>query len=191
MSEPIDERNDEPEQRAGEAGARQAAAESGDDDVAAERDRLREQLQRTMADLQNIRRRHLREMEEARHTAIEALAAELLPVLDNFQLALAAHEAGESAAQRSDTDAMIEGLRMVRSLLQGALERHGLAEIPSLGQPFDPNVHDAVGMEKTAALAPGTVSRVVQQGYTLGSRVIRPAKVMVAERDGESDSERE
>ena len=145
-----------------------------------ERDRLEAQLKRAMADLQNVRKRHLREMEEARQLALEGFAAELLPVLDNFHLALDAHERHESGAARTEAHALVEGLEMVRSLLQGALERHGLAEIPALGETFDPNVHEAVGVDTQADIEPGKVSRVMQRGYSLKDKIIRPSKVLVA-----------
>jgi len=148
-----------------------------------QRDRLADQLKRAMADLQNIRKRHLKEMEDARRRGIEGLTAELLPVLDNFHLALAAHE----QQGQGDEQAMVEGVKMVRSMLQGVLERHGLAEIPALGVEFDPNVHDAVGMDEAADMEPGHVARVMQIGYTMGDRVIRPSKVIVA---GAAEGER-
>lgn len=145
-----------------------------------ERDRLDEQLKRTMADLANIRRRHVKELEEARSRAIEAMAGELLPVLDNFQLALAAHEQHETGAARGEAHSMVEGLKMVRSLLQGVLERHGLVEIDAAGAVFDANVHEAVGIDTQTAVESGRVSRVMLPGYSFRDRVLRPSKVHVA-----------
>lgn len=150
------------------------------EELRAERDRLEEQLKRTMADLANVRRRHVKEMEEARQHALEGFAAELLPVLDNFHLALDAHEQHESGESRAETRAMVEGLEMVRTLLQAALERHGLSEIPALGERFDPNVHEAVGVDTEATTEPGRVTRVMQRGYSFKDKVIRPSKVVVA-----------
>jgi len=150
------------------------------DAIVSERDRLQAQLTRTMADLQNIRKRHVKEMEDARQRTIESVVAELLPVLDNFQLALSAHERHETAEVKSETHAMVEGLTMIRGLLTEVLERHGLAEIPSLGEAFDPNVHEAIGIDPSASSDPGTVSQVVQPGYQLRDRLIRVAKVLVA-----------
>ncbi len=149
------------------------------DAVSRERDRLDAQLKRAMADLQNIRKRHLKEIADARTRAVEALAGELLPVLDNFDLALAAQERQTDAPQ-GDASAMVEGVRMVQSLLRGVLERHGLAEIEALGAAFDPNVHEAVGVDTQSDAEPNTVSAVVQTGYLMGDRLVRPAKVMVA-----------
>lgn len=151
-----------------------------------ERDALQEQLKRSLADLANIRRRHLKEMEQVRGAAAEALASELLPVLDNFNLALEAHEQHVSSEGISEAHALVEGLRMVRSLLAGTLERHGLREISGHGEPFDPNVHEAVGLDSQSAVTPGHVAKVLQRGYYFGERVLRPSRVLV--RDQTSDA---
>ena len=154
-----------------------------------EKERLEAQLQRSLADLQNIRKRHLREMDEARLRAMEAIAQELLPILDNFQRALSAHEHTDDPVRaREQTESMLSGLRMVHSLLEGVLERHGIAEIPAAGEVFDPNVHEAVGIDPRAGLEPGRVSQVLQRGYRLGDRVIRPSKVLVASDSGAGPS---
>jgi len=169
---------DSEEQR--DDGAAERGVDTDPGSTEEQRDRLQDQLKRAMADLQNIRKRHFKEMEDARRRAIEGLTAELLPVLDNFELALAAHEQHDQGDARRDAGAMVEGVRMVRSLLQGVLERHGLAEIPAHGERFDPNVHEAVGMDPQADIEAGHVSKVMQHGYTMSERVIRPAKVLVA-----------
>jgi molecular chaperone GrpE len=160
------------------------AADEGLRQLQAERDRLHDQLVRALADLQNARKRHQREIEDVRKRAVETLARELLPVLDNFHLALAAHEAQERGQGQRATHSMIEGLRMVQSLLAGALERHGVAEIESIGTRFDPSQHEAVGIDPGAAAEPGTVTQVLQRGYALGERVLRPSKVLVAGETG-------
>jgi molecular chaperone GrpE len=131
-----------------------------------------------MADLANIRKRQAREFDEARKRAIEGIAAELLPVLDNFHLALAAHEQRDAA--NSEVKNMLEGLVMVRSLLEGTLERHGLSEIPAQGATFDPNLHEAVGVDAESDAAPGTITKVAQRGYLLGEKVLRASRVLVA-----------
>ena len=172
-----------------EATERAEAKTEARDSAEQERDRLRDQLQRAMADLQNIRKRHVKEMDDARKRAIEGLATELLPVLDNFHLATEAQE------QDTASDSMAEGLSMVRSLLESVLERHGLREIPSMHEVFDPNLHEAVGVDERDDVDSGHVSKVMLRGYTIGERVIRPAKVFVAsptpstDDAGNSDSE--
>jgi len=140
-----------------------------------ERDQLEGQLQRTLADTANMRRRQKQEMDDARRRVLEGLTQELLPVLDSFGMALAAYD-----QQGGDPKALIEGVRLVRTLLSGALERHGLQEIPAEGLSFDPARHEAVAVEPTAAIPEGHVVRVLQPGYLLGERVVRHSRVVVA-----------
>lgn len=146
-------------------------------DLRTERDRLDAQLQRAMADLQNFRKRQLREFDEIRKRTLEGLAAELLPVLDNFYLALEAHDKHGS---EQDIGSIIDGLRMVQTLLHAALERHGVSEIPAAGLAFDPRVHEAVGVEERDDVSEGHVAEVLQRGYQLGDKVIRPTRVVVS-----------
>lgn len=148
-----------------------------------ERDLLEVQLQRTLADTANMRRRQKQELDDGRRRVVEGLTQELLPVLDSFALALQAYD-----TSGGDGKALVEGIRLVRTLLSAALERHGLQEIPALGLPFDPARHEAVAVEPTAEAAPGTVVRVLQTGYVLGDRVVRHSRVAVAgPRDPETD----
>ena len=147
-------------------------------ELRAERQRLDAQLQRAMADLQNFRKRQMREFEEVRKRTLEGLTAELLPVLDNFHLALQAHE--EQHRNEKDINSVIEGLAMVQTLLHAALERHGVSEIPAKGLPFDPKLHEAVGVEPREDVKEGDVAEVIQRGYRLGEKVIRPARVVVS-----------
>ncbi len=142
-----------------------------------ERDRLDAQLQRAMADLQNFRKRQMREFEEIRKRTLEGLAAELLPVLDNFHLALEAHE---KHGPQQDIESMIDGLRIIQTLLHAALERHGVSEIPAAGLAFDPRLHEAVGVEERDDVAAGHVAEVLQRGYRLGDKIIRPTRVVVS-----------
>ncbi len=154
-------------------------------ELRAERRRLDDQLQRAMADLQNFRKRQMRELEEVRKRTLEGLTAELLPVLDNFHLALQAHE--EQHRNEKDIHSVIEGLRMVQTLLHAALERHGVSEIPANGLPFDPRLHEAVGVEPREDVKAGDVAEVIQRGYQIGEKVIRPTRVVVSGRpEGES-----
>lgn len=140
---------------------------------------LEGQLRRSMADLANFQRRKLKDVQEARQRSVEAVAAELLPVLDNFHLALGATEQGESQ-ENFDIGAIVEGMRMVRTMLEGVLERHGLSEIHAAGTSFDPNLHDAVGIDQASAAAPGTITQVVQRGYRIAEKVLRPSRVLVS-----------
>jgi molecular chaperone GrpE len=150
-----------------------------------ERDNLEQQLQRTLADTANMRRRQKQEMDDSRRRALEGLTQELLPVLDTFSMALSA--AGTDA---SDATSIVEGVRMVRTLLASVLERHGLVEIPAAGRLFDPLRHEAVAVEPDASVPEGQVLRVLQTGYLLGDRVVRHSRVIVAG-PAATDSEKE
>jgi molecular chaperone GrpE len=141
-----------------------------------ERDQLEQQLQRTLADTANMRRRQKQEMDDARRRVVEGLTQELLPVLDSFAMALQSHD----QAGGGDPRALVEGVRLVRTLLSGALERHGLQEIDAAGKAFDPARHEAVAIEPTALVPEGHVVRVLQTGYLLGDRVVRHSRVVVA-----------
>ena len=155
---------------------------SGDDRVG----KLEDQLRRAMADLANFQRRRLKEVDEARHRALEGLTAELLPVLDNFHLAIGATESGEG---QFDAGSIVEGMKMVRAMLEGVLERYGLTEIPSVDVPFDPMPHEAVGVDQDGDAAPGTITRVVQRGYRMNDKVLRASRVIVrGDADGDGAS---
>ena len=148
-----------------------------------ERDQAQDQLKRSLADLANVRRRHQQELLRAQGVALEALAHDLLPVIDHFEAALASQGStasqGQAAQPAEELASLVQGVQMVRSLLTEALARHGLREVPAAGEPFDPNVHEAVGLDPTSDVAPGHVARVLQAGYHLGERLLRPSRVMV------------
>lgn len=147
----------------------------------AERDHLEQQLQRAMADTQNIRRRQRQEMDDNRRRVLEGITQELLPVLDSFGLALQAYDnAATDGQSKSATSGLVEGVRMVQTLLSGALERHGLQEIAAIGLPFDPARHEALGVEPNQEVPENQVVRVVQTGYLLGDHIVRHSKVIVA-----------
>lgn len=140
-----------------------------------ERDNLEQQLQRTLADTANMRRRQRQELEDGRRRTLEGLTQELLPVLDTFSMAL-------SAADNDAVDgkSIVEGVKMVRTLLASVLERHGLVEIPAEGKMFDPLRHEAVAVEPDESQPEGTILRVLQTGYMVGDRVVRHSRVVVA-----------
>lgn len=146
-----------------------------------ERAHLEDQLRRALADAANMRRRQLKETEESRRRIIEGFTQELLPVLDNFELALQAAGGSDPDADRSS---LVEGVRMVQRLLISALERHGLQAIEAADRDFDPSRHEAVAVETPQGVPPGRIVRVLQQGYLLGDRVLRHAKVVVAGEGG-------
>jgi molecular chaperone GrpE len=152
----------------------QVPEESGDERVAA----LEDQLKRVAADFDNYRKRTARENAELVTRANERLVKELLPVLDDLERAL------EAAAQHEEAQ-LEEGVRLVYRSLDDLLRRHGLAEIATEGQ-FDPHVHEALLTQPSEAVE-GSVIQVLQKGYRLGDRVVRPARVVVAAPLPESD----
>jgi molecular chaperone GrpE len=124
-----------------------------------------------------MRRRQQQEADESRRRIIEGFTQELLPVVDSFQLAL---QAGAEGGPAAEIGALLDGVRLVQSLLVAALERHGLQEIVAQDRPFDPARHEAVAVEPRADVPPGRVLKVLQAGYLLGDRVLRHAKVLVS-----------
>ena len=140
-----------------------------------ERDKLHAQLQRTLADLQNFRKRRAQEMTEVRRTAVEAMTTEILPVLDNFHLATTFGTATGDEAMKS----MQDGLEMVRGMLESVLQRNGVEEIPADNARFDPLVHEAVGIDPDPEAEEGAITQILQRGYQIAGKVIRPTRVMV------------
>jgi molecular chaperone GrpE len=146
----------------------------------AERDEHLNDLKRVAADFENYRKRVARDQESLVARAHERLVKELLPVLDDLERALAAAEQHEEAK-------LEEGVRLVHQELKAALKREGLAEIETNGR-FDPHVHEAL-LSQPSDAEEGSVIEVVQKGYRLGDRVVRPARVVVAASQ-ESDGDR-
>jgi molecular chaperone GrpE len=160
------------------AGAEQAApgGETGDEsrgEVQAKADEYLARWQRTAADMANMRRRHEQERQEYVKQANASLIAELLPVLDSFDLALE-HMPDEVRSLNWST-----GIVQVERQLRSALERVGLTPIEARGKPFDPNEHEAL-MQEESDLPEDTVTGELQRGYKLHDRVLRPAMVKVA-----------
>jgi len=143
---------------------------------AAKADENWERLLRTTADFDNFKKRAARERQEAIKFANESLIQKIVPVLDNFEMALA-------AAQSSSTDglkSLSEGVAMIHSQLRQALTDAGLEEISAAGQMFDPNLHEAVSQQESAEVAEGQVLQQLRKGYKLRERLLRPATVIVA-----------
>lgn len=138
--------------------------------------KLRSALLRKSADFENLKRRTEKEKSEFFKFALADVFGDLLEVLDNFERALQHLSNGDAAA---GTDVSV-GIEMISRQLGEVLRKYGLAEIPALGLPFDPNVHEAVLREEVAGSAPGTVLAVLQKGYVLNNRLLRPAKVKVS-----------
>ena len=148
---------------------------------AAKADENWERLLRTTADFDNFKKRAARERQEAIKFANESLIQKIVPVLDNFEMALA-------AAQSSSTDglkSLSEGVAMIHSQLRQALADSGLEEITATGQVFDPNLHEAVSQQESSEVAEGHVLQQLRKGYKLRERLIRPATVIVAKKPSE------
>src|ERR1035437_3203326 len=143
---------------------------------AAKADENWERLLRTTADFDNFKKRAAREKIEAAQYASVALLQKLLPVLDNFEMALAAAQ----TAQGDKLASLSTGVTMIQQQLKNALTDTGLEEIEPAGQPFDPNLHEAVSQLETAEIPEGHVAQQLRKGYKLRERLLRPATVIVA-----------
>ncbi|MBX6351267.1 MAG: nucleotide exchange factor GrpE [Clostridia bacterium] len=170
---------------AGPAGGAEGGESSAEDEAAGLRAALAAKeseaaeyldlLRRVKADFDNFRRRSEKELERAREAGAAELARSLLSVVDNLERA-AEVEGGEEALR--------EGVRMTLRQLKDALARAGVERIEALGRPFDPAWHEALQSVPAGELAPGTVARVFEEGYKMGDRLLRPARVAVAVEGG-------
>jgi molecular chaperone GrpE len=132
---------------------------------------------RTAAELDNVRKRSARDLENALKYGLEKFAGDMLEVRDSLELGL---EAGEKADARS----LLAGKEATLRLLSKAFDKYGIVEINPLGAPFDPQLHEAMAMQDSATAEPNTVLQVVQKGYQLNGRLLRPARVIVARSPG-------
>jgi molecular chaperone GrpE len=154
----------------------QAVAEQGEDDDA--------RYMRLAADFQNYKKRTEKEKSDIYAYANEKFAADILDVMDNFERAIgqdAAAIAAETATSDGSDGKFIEGMKLIMEQLVNVLERNDVAEIDALGADFDPNLHHAVQMAESSEYKSGKVTKVVQKGYMIRDKVLRPAMVMVAQ----------
>jgi len=178
--------SDRPEADEADAVASDAAAEPSPDDAMPESqepatesellarvDENWEKYLRTAAELENVRKRAARDVENAHKFALERFVNELLAVRDSLEMGLAA---GEDA----DVESLRKGKEATLLLLTTVMERFGVAEVDPQGEPFDPALHEAMTMQPSAEVEPGSVLSVFQKGYALNGRLLRPAKVVVA-----------
>ena len=143
---------------------------------AAKADENWDRLLRTTADLDNFKKRAAREKAEAAQYAAFSLLQKILPVLDNFEMALAAAQ----NAQGDKLAALQSGVLMIQQQLKNVLAETGLEEIDAAGQTFDPNFHEAVSQQESADVPEGHVLQQLRKGYKLRERLVRPATVVVA-----------
>jgi molecular chaperone GrpE len=154
-----------------------AAGESNDSDTASEIASLRDRLMRALAETENTRRQGERRVQDANRYAVANFARELLPVVDNLRRAIDAAAAG---AETQKGDGLIEGVVATERILTQILNRFGIEEINALNEPFDPKKHEAVMETDQTEQPPGSVAQVLENGYMLHDRLLRPARVVVA-----------
>ena len=142
----------------------------------AEADQARQDLLRVQADMQNLRRRTEQDVEKAHKFALERFSTELLPVIDNLERARDAASDSEDPAVK----AIHEGVELTLKSFSEVFRKFNIEAIDPHGEPFDPQLHQAMSAQESAEAEPDTVLHVMQKGYTLNGRVLRPAMVMVA-----------
>jgi molecular chaperone GrpE len=162
---------------AGETDASSSNGTGASPDVAALKNQLAEandRALRSQAELENFRKRARREIDDERRYAALRIVGDLLGVLDNLQRAV-------EAAGKSDSSAgLLDGVKMVAQQFSTVLEQHHCRRFETIGRPFDPHLHEAVGQEPSSDIPPGHVARELRSGYQLHDRVVRPAQVLVA-----------
>jgi molecular chaperone GrpE len=136
---------------------------------------------RAAAELDNVRKRAARDIEHAHKFALENFGRDLLAVVDSLEMGL--------AADNADADALREGSEATCKLLKKTLERFGISEVDPEGEPFDPELHEAMSMMPSPNVEPGSVAQVIQKGYALNGRLLRPARVIVAAEAPEGEGE--
>jgi molecular chaperone GrpE len=140
----------------------------------------KDRMLRTLAEMENLRKRTAREVSDARAYAISGFARDVLDIADNLQRALDAVPAEARAAAEPGLKALIEGVELTERSLHNALEKHGVRKFDPAGEKFDPNVHQAMYEVPDSSVPAGTIAQVIQAGYMIGERVLRPALVGVA-----------
>ena len=151
----------------------EASETTGIEALQAKADENWDRYLRAAAEIENVRKRAIRDVEHARKYALENFSGELLAVKDSLEMGLV-------AAESADANSLREGSEATLKLLGKTLERFGIVEIDPEGEPFDPELHEAMTMQPSGDVEPGSVLTVIQKGYTLNDRLLRPARVIVA-----------
>ena len=139
---------------------------------------------RSAADLENLRKRQKREVDDAKFETKTKVLKEVLPVVDNLERAIE-HAASPAGGDPSAKSPIVEGVQLVLRQLMTAFERLDVVPIEALNQPFDPNLHEAISQQESDA-PPGSIVQVLQRGYKSGERLLRPALVVVAKPKAEA-----
>ena len=142
--------------------------------IEAERDKYLELARRTQAEFENYQKRVRRDMDAERRYAAQPVISDLLPALDNLERALQSATTDPAAAK------LVEGIKLVHKQWLDTLAKHGVTPIEAVGQPFDPNMHEAIMQQPSADYPPMTVMQTVRTGYQLHERILRPAQVIVS-----------
>ena len=152
-----------------------AALEEANEEIARQADAV----QRGQADLLNARRRHDEERLTIQRQANSRLLVQLLPIIDELDLAVTHLETNGSAGAEPTNESWVQGVRLIQRKLGGFLESQGVTRIDTLGEPFNPELHEAVGMAKVPGAQSGCIVEVLRQGYRLHDRVVQVAQVVV------------
>ncbi len=151
-----------------------------EDDAKSAEEQESERYMRLMAEFQNFKRRSAKEKSDIHAYANEKVIGDILPVLDNFERALEAGQtSGSGEGANQDLEAFAKGMELIFTQLKTALEKAGLAEIQALGEEFNPTLHNAVMTEDSDEYEDGKISKVLQKGFKLNDKVIRPSMVAV------------
>jgi molecular chaperone GrpE len=171
MTEPVDQNStDSPSDSPPPSNDADSALQS----ILAERDRYLELARRTQAEFENYQKRVRRDVETERRYASVPVLTDLLPVLDNLERAL------QSAPADDSTRSFVDGIKLLHKQWLDVLDKHGVTKVPTDGQPFDVNFHEAIMQQPSPEHPPMTVLHTVRTGYQLHDRVLRPAQVIVS-----------
>ncbi len=184
MTNKTEQQEPEVDQDIPESAGAEDAEVTSDNDVEALKEELnqalsdakghQEQYLRTLADMENLRKRTQREKEDLAKFANENILREILPVIDNLERAV------EHAEQSESKDGLFEGVQMTLTQFSQLLEKFGVRPVEAIGKPFDPAYHQAMGQLESDEYPPNTVVQQMQKGYQLNNRLLRPAFVMLA-----------
>ncbi|MGO9673136.1 MAG: nucleotide exchange factor GrpE [Methylocella sp.] len=182
MTDPADNGPDDADAAQGEAGA---PAGNPDpfivlENLQLENTGLKDKLLRTLADMENLRRRTEKEVADAKTYGVASFARDMLTFADNLHRALANVPADARAKAEPAIQTLIEGLELTERDFASRLERFGVKKLDPAGQKFDPNLHEALFEQPDESVPNGTVAQVIEPGYVIGERVLRPAKVGVS-----------
>jgi molecular chaperone GrpE len=180
IQDPKSAASDDPQQAASPDPAGAEPPQSDLDRVTAERDKMREQLLRTAADFENFRKRTRRDLEDAQRKGQQDVVRDLLPVFDNLERAV------QAAGTASDVTSVIDGINMVLKLFEASAERIGLVRIKTVGERFDPAVHEAIQQKESHDAPPGSIVAEVVPGYRFGEKLVRAAMVVVARKPADA-----